>query len=264
MAKDQILGIIIMVLSPFEFIPLIIYFFRYIEEYSYRTLMDHLGDELGKTDLDSKEKDRIRYAFEAVFHRYSDSTGVGSLGLAFVSFAINTVIFALIIVMLILQCHCVCKKDIVIKTIWSIIMLVIAFAIAIIYDVSGFNVKYIIDLRDDEIYRFSDQFNQEIKKNLDDVYNRRKDMITCAFLVQSVMIIQIVLIILKCKFTDETKDAQINFAPYPLYVPNALNAPNSLNVPNTQIAPNTQIVPNTLTAPSAPNAPINQENMYGM
>ena len=226
--------------------------------------MEHLEKELGKLERDSKEKDRIRSAFEAVFHHYSDSTGIGGLGLAFISFAINTVIFALIIVMLILQCHCVCKKDILIKTIWSIIMLVLAFAIAIIYDVSGLNVKYTIDLRDDEIYIFSDEFNQEIRENLDYVYNRRKDMITCAFLAQSVMIIQIVLIILKCQFTDETKDAQINFAGYPLYVPNALNAPNSLNEPNIPIVPNTEIVPNTLTTPSTPNAPINQENMYGM
>ena len=270
MEKDRILGIIIMVLSPFEFIPLIIFFFNYITEYGYSGFMKDFNENLGKLDFDYKEKDRIRSAFEALFHRYTDSTGISGLGLALKSFAINTAIFALIIVMLILQCHCVCKKDIFMKTIWSIIMLVIAFAIAIIYDVYGFDAKYTIDLSDDEIYIFDDEFNQEIRKNLDYVYSRRKNMITCAFLVQSVMIIQIVLIILKCKFTDRTKDDQINFTRYPLYVPNALNAPNSLNVPNTQIVPNTQnvpntqIVPNTLNAPITPNAPINQENMYGM
>ena len=256
MEKDRILGIIIMVLSPFEFIPLIVYFFSYIQEYSFRTIMDNLDTELKESTFDEEKKDRIRSAFEAVFHKYSDSTAVGSFGLAFGSFAINTIIFALIIVMLILQCHCCCQDKVFIKTIWSIIMLVIACLIAIKYDVSAFDVKYTLDLSDDEIYVFSDKFNQEIRENLDYQYSRRKEMLTCAFMAQTVMIIQIVLSILKCRFSNETKDVQMNFAPYPLYAPNTLNAPNSFNVPNTQI------VPNALNSPITP-APINQENMYG-
>ena len=255
MEKDRILGIIIMVLSPFEFIPLIVYFFSYIQEYSFRTIMDDLDTELKESTFDEEKKNRIRSAFEAVFHKYTDST-LGGLALAFGSFAINTIIFALIIVMLILQCHCCCQDKVFIKTIWSIIMLVIACAIAIKYDVSAFDVKYTLDLSDDEIYVFSDKFNQEIRENLDYQYSRRKDMLTCAFMAQTVMIIQIVLSVLKCRFSNETKDVQMNFAPYPLYAPNTLNAPYSFNVPNTQI------VPNTLNAPITP-APINQVNMYG-
>ena len=221
MEKDKILGLIIIILSPFEFIPLIIYFWSYGAEYSYRQFMEDFNDEIYKLKLESKEEDRIINAFERLFHKYGDSSGISGLGQYLTSFAINTVIFGLIIPVLILQCPNICKNGILAKTIASIILLVIAFLFAILYDSFAFDAKYKLDLNDDEIYIYPDKFNKEVKENLDSRYNRRKNMIICAFLAQSVMIIQAILVILKYRFTDKKQNVQMNFVQYPPYLPNA-------------------------------------------
>ena len=174
MENDRIIGIFIMVLSAFIFIPLIIFFFSYGGVYTYKTFMETFGTKLSSLKLEHSEEERIRSAFEKVFHKYSDSSAIGSLGLYLLSFFINTIIFGLIIVMLILQCKCCCENSMLGKTICSSIMLVVAILVAIIYDYIALDIEYKLGLRDDEIYMFDDEFNQEIRENLDDIYNKRK------------------------------------------------------------------------------------------
>ena len=106
-----------------------------------------------------------------------------------------------------------------------------AFLIAIAYDVFAFEVEYKLNLNDDEIYIFSDKFNEEIKKNLNYQLTRKINMIICVFLAQGAMITQAVLIILKHRATDKNQNVQMNLVQYPAY---------------------------------SPNAPINQTNMQGM
>ena len=231
MEKVRILGIIIMALSALEFIPLIIYYYNYGEEYGFHDFMGKFKQEIYKLKLDSEKEERIIDAFEILFHYYNDNSGVSMLLHHAKSIAINIVIFGLIIAMLILQCPNNCKNSILGKTIASIILLVIAFSFAIIYDVYAFEVKYKLRLSDDETYIFNDKFNEEVKENVDYMYNRKIYLIVCVFLAQSAMIAQAVLIILKYRFTDKKQNVQMNFVQYPPY---------------------------------SSNAPINQENMQGI
>ena len=231
MEKVRKLRIIIIVLSSLEFIPLIIYYWLYVGEYSFEDFMEDFNRELAKVDSEKINTNRIRSAFEGLFHYYRDSTGTSILMHSFKSFAINTVIFGLIIAMLILQCPNNCKNSIFGKTIASIILLIIAFSFAIIYDVYAFEVKCKLRLSDDETYIFNDKFNEEVKENVDYMYNRKIYLIVCVFLAQSAMIAQAVLIILKYRFTDKKQNVQMNFVQYPPY---------------------------------SSNAPINQENMQGI
>ena len=227
MEKVRKLRIIIMVLSSLEFIPLIIYYWLYVGEYSFEDFMEDFNRELAKVDSEKINTNRIRSAFEGLFHYYRDSTGTSILMHSFKSFAINTVIFGLIIAMLILQCPKTCKNSIYAKYNASIILLFIAFLIAIAYDAFAFEVKYKLDLNDDEIYIFSDKFNEEIKKNLNYQLARKINMIICVFLAQGAMITQAVLIILKHRATDKNQNVQMNLVQYPAYSPNApINQPN--------------------------------------
>ena len=158
---------------------------------------------------DVYNKEKILYAFESVFHHYTDSTGLTSFVEIIKVFFIDLSIFTGISFLFVLQIENVCKGDDFLKFILSIISVIISFWITIVYVVYAFNAKYKIELNDNKIYIFNAYFNEEIRRNINLAYNRRVYMITCVFLADFIMICQIILIIIKYIFFKRNKNIVI-------------------------------------------------------
>ena len=71
--------------------------------------------------------------------------------------------------------------------------------ISIVFVLDSFNAKYKIELDEekDNIYRFDNEFNKEIKDNLNYMYNRKIYMFVTIFFAQICIISLIILIITK-------------------------------------------------------------------
>ena len=208
MKKHEILNLIIKILCIFEIIPLVIYHFLYMSEFNFKDFMEKLYDKLnGFSNYNSEYYE----AFEDLFNRYYDSTGLIFMALFFKSLAIFIAISLLLFLMYLLQIKCFCKQNDYLRYILSIIFLVLSFGVAFAYVVIAFNLKYKIKLKEEEIYIFDNDFNNEIKENIDYMYNRRIYMIVCVFLAQFFMICQITLIIVVEKFIKKNNSLEINF-----------------------------------------------------
>ena len=119
MEKDRIISIILIILSIFVFALLIIFSTKYTDEYSYKEFMLTFESKLDKlSDLFNKEK--ILYAFESVFHHYTDSTGLTSFVEIIKVFFIDLSIFIGVSFLFVLQIENVCKGEDFLKFILSI------------------------------------------------------------------------------------------------------------------------------------------------
>ena len=76
---------------------------------------------------------------------------------------------------------------------------------AIINLVDSIKLKYKLDLLDEEIYIFDDEFNNEIKEKFTILYETKIYMIICSFIWLLGMIAQFVLIILNLKIVYSKK-----------------------------------------------------------
>ena len=208
MEKYEILNLIIKIICIFEIILLVIYHFLYMSEFDFKDFMEKLYEKLkGFSNYD----DQYYQAFEDLFNRYYDSTGLFFMVNFLKSLAIFVAISLLLFFMFLLQIKCFCKQNDYLRYILSIISLILCFGVAFSYLIIAFNLKYTIKLKEDEIYIFDNDFNNEIKENIDYMYNRRIYMIVCVFFAQLFMICHIVLIIVVEKCTKTKKDFEINF-----------------------------------------------------
>ena len=208
MEKDHILSVILIILSIIVFVLLCIYSSKYNDEYQFQSFMLTFERKLNELSY-INNKDKIRYAFKSVFHRYTDSTGLNSflqsLKILFIDFAI----FTGLVFMSILQLECPCKGENLLKSILSIISVIITFGITIVYIVYAFQAKYKIELNDEEIYIFDAVFNEEVRRNINLAYDRRVYMITCVLLADFIMICQIILIFVNYKCFKSKKSIEI-------------------------------------------------------
>ena len=208
MEKYEILNLIIKIICIFEIILLVIYHFLYMSEFDFKDFMEKLYEKLKEF---SNYDDQYYQAFEDLFNRYYDSTGLFFMVNFLKSLAIFVAISLLLFFMFLLQIKCFCKQNDYLRYILSIISLILCFGVAFSYLIIAFNLKYTIKLKEDEIYIFDNDFNNEIKENIDYMYNRRIYMIVSVFFAQFFMICQIVLIIVVEKCTKTKKDFEINF-----------------------------------------------------
>ena len=185
--------ILIIILIP-EFIALIIFHIKYIKQFSFQDFMSTLKEKVYlKSQEDSEE---IISSFESIFGRYYDNAGLG--------FAIHILIslFILIIAIIELTSLTICQlinKFICCKKCCSIFLPIHCFLDMIIYLVFAFSAKYKINLENDKIYSFDDDFNKEIKENLDLMYNRKIYLIACVLVAIIGIIGQFFIIILNIK-----------------------------------------------------------------
>ena len=206
MEKEKIFTLIITLICIPELILLLLYIVKYLAEWNFHDFMEKLDKKLW--DLGDYNEDYFS-EFEELFNRYSDSTGLMALANIFKSLAVFVPIFILLLFVVLFQINYCCKQKDFLRFILSIIFLIICFGISFVYVAFAFQAKYELNLTDDKIYIFDEQFNKEIKDNLDFMYERRIYMIVCIFLSLFFFLVQIVLIILKEKLLNKGK-ANIN------------------------------------------------------
>ena len=179
-----------------------------MSEFDFKVFMEKLHEKLnGFSNYDYKYYE----AFEDLFNRYYDSTGLFFMAIFLKSLAIFVSISILLFFMFLLQIKCFCKQNDYLRYILSIISLVLSVGVAFAYLIIAFNLKYRIKLKEDEIYIFDNDFNNEIKENIDYMYNRRIYMIVCVLFAQFFMVCQIILIIVVEKFMKKKRITEINF-----------------------------------------------------
>ena len=197
MEKETILILIIILLCIPELIVLLIFQVKYLAEFTYHDFMEKLSDKLG---VRNEEENAYFSAFEDLFNRYSDSSGLDAFVGILKTLIVFIIIFVLLLLVVLFQVNCCCKQKDFLRFILSIIFLVICFGLCFVYVAYAFEAKYEIKLSDDKIYIFDNDFNKEIKDNLDLMKERRTYLITCSFLAVFFFLCQIVLVILKEKF----------------------------------------------------------------
>ena len=194
MEKETILILIIILLCIPELIVLLIFQVKYLAEFTYHDFMEKLSDKLG---VRNEEENAYFSAFEDLFNRYSDSSGLDAFVGILKTLIVFIIIFVLLLLVVLFQVNCCCKQKDFLRFILSIIFLVFSLGASSVFTYYSFKAKYKIEFNEDEIYRFDSEFNEEIKDNLNFMYNRKIYMFIFIFLSQICLILLTILIIVK-------------------------------------------------------------------
>ena len=208
MEKYKLFVLIISLICIPELICLILYHVKYISDFTFESFMNKLQkklDELGEYDINYYP------TFENLFNKYYDTTGLNLMIKFLQSFVVFITIFALLLLTFLLQISCCCKQRDFLRFILSIISLIICFGVSFTYVSFAFKEKYKIEMSEDKIYIFDKDFNQEIKDNLDFMFNRRIYLIVCPFFLQACLIAQIIFIVIKDKLIKKDNNYTDNF-----------------------------------------------------
>ena len=160
--------------------------------------MDTFYRKLGLDPDDEQENGNdITEKFEDVFNQYLDLAGLGFLVLSFLSFLIVFFVFIFLLSFMITYlCHfrrkvcCPCKKC------YSMFTIIFSIVVSILYIYYAVDARYKIDLSDDIIYGFDDDFNKRTRKNLRFMKIRRIIMIAGVTILYAVYIAHLLLLIL--------------------------------------------------------------------
>ena len=135
--------------------------------------------------------------FEKVFCRYTDNNGLSRAvpQVASLVILILTIIELLLLVIIQLKktcCGC-CKES------FSFIFLIHSLIDMILYLWSAFDDQTEVNLEEEQIYSFDEEFNNEIKKNLDFMKKRKIYLIVCSSVAILGVILQLIIIILNTR-----------------------------------------------------------------
>ena len=168
------LNIISIIILFIIIVSLIIFFFKYVSQFYFHKFMDELQEKLRskekKEEIDEKTKDAIIYAFEKLFNRYYDNAGVGFLVTSSACFFVNFFTVIPMLISVILQYYNKCKKC---KFFFIIILPICSLAIMFFNFRFAFESKNKVNLSEKDIYIYDDEFNKEIKNNIDFMYKRK-------------------------------------------------------------------------------------------
>lgn len=199
----RIILLILIILFCIEAAGLIIFEIKYLLIYQYYDFMKSLNDRLLLIyGGENEDYLRIYGEYESVLGKY---VGYNLRGLGgAIQLFFYLIQFAILLISNLLQlCNKCCK---ICRGVFSLLFHLIVFAYNFIVLSDSFSIKNEINLTDDEIYLFDEQFNNEIKKTLKVFYERKIYMITCLFFVCGAIIAQFVLIIIDLKKSrDEDK-----------------------------------------------------------
>ena len=165
---------------------LILYFALYITEFGFKEFIDTL-----KSKSFGPDKEYIIRPFTNVFNDYWDNAGLGFALKEIFSFFVMffTLIELIILTVLFFKKGGKCQK------IMKYVLIILSFINMIIYLVIAFISKYKVDLEDEKIYIFDDDFNNEIKANLNYMFIRKIFLIICPFAVIIGMVFQFIRIV---------------------------------------------------------------------
>ena len=151
-----------------EIVLLIILHIFYIYQFTFGDYMRTLYIKLGfDPDDDKVSGNYITAEFEVLFNDYIDFAALAILGLSLFSFLILFLVFIFMFIFMITYlCHlrrkgcCRCKKC------FSMFTIIFSMIISIPYIYYAYEAKYKIDLSDDVIYGFDEDFNKRTRKNI--------------------------------------------------------------------------------------------------
>ena len=212
------INLIITIIGIVSLISLILFIVVYMSEYNFKSFMEELKDKLyslGEFDY------KYYNAFLSLFNEYYDTTTLTVTFNALKAFCVIFSIFCLLLTVLLWQNNYCLKQRQFLRYILSIIYLILCLGIAFVFVVFSLNAKNKVDLSEDTIYRFDDEFNQKVKSNLNYMYNRKIYMFTCVFFSQICFVAMGVIIVVQYQMNkkqnvDIIDDSEKNIGVAPL------------------------------------------------
>ena len=210
--KIKIKNIILIALLIPIFIAIILFHIKFLAKFEYKEFMSTLKDKL--YDRNETNANDIIEPFEKIFGRYYDNAGLWFAFYIITSYSVLIVTIVELIILVIIQfpktcCGC-CKKC------CCIYFPINCLLNMIIYIAFAFDQKSEINLEKDQIYSFDDEFNKEVKKNLDFMKSRKIYLIVCVFVALLGIIGQLVVVILNL-FDDYYNNNYITTQPQIVY-----------------------------------------------
>lgn len=196
----KIINIILLAILILEIVALILFHIKYIAQFNFRNFMSTLYDKMNLTEeyelreeYEHREKYKKYEKYEAVFNKYYDNASLG--------FAISTatslfVMILTIIALIFLVIWQFCGKCKNCKKCCDFFFPIYCLLNMIIYLYFAFSAKYKVDIPENEIYVYDEEFNKELKKNLDFMYERKIYLIVCVFVAIAGIITQFILILI--------------------------------------------------------------------
>ncbi len=195
---------IILIVSSFPIaIATILFHIKFTAKFSFKNFMYTLEDNFysKKEKNESHEYLDIMEEFEKVFGRYYDNASLGIAFYILVSIFITFITIVEIILLLLFQlCKCGCPCF---KFCFSFFLPIHSLLNMIIYIYLAFSEKYKVNLENKDIYIFEDEFNKEIKKNLDFMKSRKIYLIVCSLFSFIGLGVQLAMVIIN--YIDEKK-----------------------------------------------------------
>ena len=191
---------------------LIICFVFYIKQFSFESYMEQLYEKFN-CDLDGSGCSNIVIEkFEDLFNDYKEMSGLDHLIYKVLGFIPLLIIFIFLISSTIgclcQKCRkncCKCQKK------CSYMYIIAAIVFSVPYIVFAHYAKNKIDLTDEEIYQFDDDFNQKTKKNLKFMKTRKIILIAGVIILYAMYVAHIILLcmIKKKKTIEEDNNTNI-------------------------------------------------------
>ena len=215
--------ILIALLIPI-FIAIILFNIKFLPKFYYNDFMHSLEDKVfekqKRSEINNRDADVIIYSFEEIFCRYSDSSVLMQTIYIMTSICILIISLIELIILVIIQlkktcCGC-CKKC------CSIYFLIHSLLNMIIYLAFAFDEKSEINLEKDKVYIYDEEFNKEIKKNLDFMKSRKIYLIVCTFVAILGILGELIIVILN--WIDDYKNKKEK--PQIIYVENSKDISN--------------------------------------
>ena len=201
---------ILAILVIAELAILIICFIFYIKQFFFESYMEQLYDKFN-CDEDSCSNNIID-KFEDVFNDYKEMSGVEHLLYEILGFIPLLIIFIFLISSII---NCLCqrcrKRCCKCKKMCRYMYIIAAIVFSVPYLLFAHYAKSKIDLTDEEIYQFDDNFNQKTKKNLKLMKTRRIILIAGVSILYIMYFAHIIILCLlrKKMASDENNNTNI-------------------------------------------------------
>lgn len=182
-----------------EIIILLILHIFYVYQFTFHDYIKELYKKFGlDMDFDSDHGNIITDKFEELFNNYrEDFIGLAHALSSFFSFLILFLVFIFLLSFMITYlCHlrrkgcCRCKKC------YSMFTIIFSMIASIPYIYYAFDAKYKIDLSDDVIYSFDDEFNKRTRKNIKFMKIRRIILISGVSILYAIYIAHLLLLCL--------------------------------------------------------------------
>ena len=176
------------ILTILEIVLLTVCYVFYVQEFSFSDYMNELYDIL-ELEIYVDSKNNIIEKFQGLFNSYKDMGPLGNYLLIFFTLIPLIITYIFLISFMITYLYhfanrtcCKCKKT------FSYIAIIFAAVLSIIFIAIATDAKTKIDLTDEEIYQFDDEFNEKTRKNINFMKRRKIILIVGASLLYAVYI----------------------------------------------------------------------------